>query len=274
MKVCGVLVICSILCVLKFGNAENSFIFTSPEVIYARNTAYFTLLVSGIPSGGKVTVNLLRKNDSVVLSQSNVDVIPNRRVLVAMFVPHITDVNVATLHIFGNFSDGYQIDDKRDVSIQIDYFTVIQTANRERTTANPAHSLQYTMESFPTGSYNTTPIPEVCEYDVSSTRGVVSSPNYPDFYPKSMDCRWKFETAPGHRIKLAFNFFELEPGIKCQYDNVTLYDGNSTDTPLLAKFCGSSLPHIVTSKTHILLMTFHSDLSIEKHGFQALHSSE
>lgn len=37
------------------------------------------------------------------------------------------------------------------------------------------------------------------------------SPNYPAAYPSRKDCVWQFSTTPGHRIKLIFNVFELEP---------------------------------------------------------------
>lgn len=38
-----------------------------------------------------------------------------------------------------------------------------------------------------------------------------SSPNYPDFYPRKKDCVWHFTTTPGHRIRLHFTAFEMEP---------------------------------------------------------------
>ncbi|XP_035232741.1 tolloid-like protein 1 isoform X2 [Stegodyphus dumicola] len=41
-----------------------------------------------------------------------------------------------------------------------------------------------------------------CVHHISSTDGVVASPNYPDQYPSRKECTWKFETTPGHRIKL------------------------------------------------------------------------
>ncbi|GIY55955.1 tolloid-like protein 1 [Caerostris extrusa] len=46
-----------------------------------------------------------------------------------------------------------------------------------------------------------------CVHHVSSTDGVVSSPNFPDHYPSRKECTWKFETTPGHRIKTTIASF-------------------------------------------------------------------
>lgn len=41
-----------------------------------------------------------------------------------------------------------------------------------------------------------------CKYELTAPVGIVSSPNYPDYYPSRKDCVWHFTTTPGHRIKL------------------------------------------------------------------------
>ncbi|GFY70401.1 tolloid-like protein 1 [Trichonephila inaurata madagascariensis] len=112
-----------------------------------------------------------------------------------------------------------------------------------------------------------------CVHHVSSTDGVVSSPNFPDNYPSRKECTWKFETTPGHRIKLVFDSFELEPHQECAYDHVALYDGESADSPLLGRFCGSKVPHPIISTAQTMLMAFRSDPSVQRNGFRATHST-
>lgn len=112
-----------------------------------------------------------------------------------------------------------------------------------------------------------------CVHHVLSTEGVVSSPNYPDQYPSRKECTWKFETTPGHRIKLVFDSFELEPHQECAYDHVALYDGDSANDPLLGRFCGSKVPHPILSTAHSMLMAFRSDPSVQRNGFRATHST-
>lgn len=50
-----------------------------------------------------------------------------------------------------------------------------------------------------------------CKFEITSPTGHISSPNYPDVYPAQKDCIWHFTTTPGHRIRLVFNVFEIEP---------------------------------------------------------------
>jgi len=50
-----------------------------------------------------------------------------------------------------------------------------------------------------------------CKYEITATQGQIFSPNYPDYYPPKKDCVWHFTTTPGHRIRLTFNDFEMEP---------------------------------------------------------------
>ena len=50
-----------------------------------------------------------------------------------------------------------------------------------------------------------------CKHEITSPSGEMSSPHYPDYYPAKKDCVWIFTTTPGHRIKLVFTSFEMEP---------------------------------------------------------------
>ncbi|KAG8183432.1 hypothetical protein JTE90_023188 [Oedothorax gibbosus] len=112
-----------------------------------------------------------------------------------------------------------------------------------------------------------------CVHHVLSTDGVVSSPNFPDHYPSRKECTWTFDTTPGHRIKLVFDSFELEPHQECAYDHVALYDGDSSDSPLLGRFCGSKVPHPILSTAHTMLVAFRSDPSVQRNGFRAHHTT-
>ncbi|XP_054716859.1 tolloid-like protein 1 [Uloborus diversus] len=112
-----------------------------------------------------------------------------------------------------------------------------------------------------------------CVHHISSTDGVVSSPNYPDNYPSRKECTWRFDATPGHRIKLVFDSFELEPHQECAYDHVALYDGDSAESPLLGRFCGSKVPHPILSTAHTMLMAFRSDPSVQRNGFRATHTT-
>ncbi|CAH2008151.1 unnamed protein product [Acanthoscelides obtectus] len=112
-----------------------------------------------------------------------------------------------------------------------------------------------------------------CKYEISTPYGTIGSPNYPDYYPSRKDCVWHFATTPGHRIRIAFQVFELEPHQECSYDHVDFYDGPSPESPSLGRFCGSKLPHLIVASGNQLYMTFKSDASVQRNGFWATHST-
>ncbi|XP_049805419.1 tolloid-like protein 1 isoform X2 [Schistocerca nitens] len=112
-----------------------------------------------------------------------------------------------------------------------------------------------------------------CKFEITVPSGTISSPNYPDYYPSRKECVWHFTTTPGHRIKLTFVEFEMEPHQECAYDHVVLYDGDSPDAHTLGRFCGSKAPHPLLATGNEMLMVFKSDASVQRKGFLARHTT-
>ena len=52
-----------------------------------------------------------------------------------------------------------------------------------------------------------------------------------------------------------------------------LYDGHTTDSKVLGRFCGSKVPHPVGATSDKMLMVFKSDASVQRRGFSAKHMS-
>ena len=96
------------------------------------------------------------------------------------------------------------------------------------------------------------------------SRGELSSPHYPDYYPAKKECVWIFSTTPGHRIKLLFTEFELEPHQECAYDHIVVYDGHTTNQQIMGRFCGSKLPHPLIATENTMLLVFKSDASVQR----------
>ncbi|XP_065076987.1 protein tolkin-like [Ochlerotatus camptorhynchus] len=112
-----------------------------------------------------------------------------------------------------------------------------------------------------------------CKYEVSSPNGQIFSPNYPDYYPPKKDCVWHFTTTPGHRIRLVFNVFDIEPHQECAYDHIVIYDGDSPESYALGRFCGAKVPHPLSSTSNEMYMAFNTDTSVQRKGFFASHST-
>lgn len=112
-----------------------------------------------------------------------------------------------------------------------------------------------------------------CKYEIEAPYGVISSPNYPENYPKETDCIWRIATTPGHRIVLGFSAFELEDDQECAYDYVTVYDGDTADSFTLGHFCGSRIPYRIAASTNDMFMAFKSDGNVQRKGFSGTFTS-
>ncbi|XP_012283189.1 bone morphogenetic protein 1 [Orussus abietinus] len=112
-----------------------------------------------------------------------------------------------------------------------------------------------------------------CKFEITAPQGTITSPNYPNDYPGRKDCVWHFTTTPGHRIKLMFTVFDIEPHQECTYDYVAIYDGDSPESLTLGTFCGNKLPHPISATGNQMYMVFKSDNTIQRRGFQATHTT-
>jgi tolkin protein len=114
-----------------------------------------------------------------------------------------------------------------------------------------------------------------CKFELSTPSGTneLESPNYPEPYPGKKECIWIISTVQGHRVKLVFDEFEVEPQQDCSYDAVFIYDGGNSDSPLLGKFCGSKTPHPLISSGNAMMVLFKSDGSVHRRGFHGRHFS-
>ena len=100
-----------------------------------------------------------------------------------------------------------------------------------------------------------------------------------ELYPVNQDCTWKINSPKKkQKILLYISYINLE-NEPCQFDYVTLYDGLTLDSSIIAKLCGNRLkePYYTTTGNAIRLV-FKTDDSINGKGFQInykkIHSSK
>jgi hypothetical protein len=83
-------------------------------------------------------------------------------------------------------------------------------------------------------------------------------------YGNSTNCEYLLETEnQSDRIKVDFLFFETEAGKDVLY----IYDGNSSQAPLIGSFSGSSLPPRILASSNALFLVFVSDGEINLDGW-------
>nr|XP_039268068.1 cubilin-like [Styela clava] len=103
------------------------------------------------------------------------------------------------------------------------------------------------------------------------TSGTFSSPDYPSAYPHGADCIWVITCPVGEAIQLDFTTFNLEAGSSCLYDYVLVIDGQTSNDPILGRYCSSSQPPTTKSTGNTMLVRFRTDETISAGGFQATY---
>jgi Zn-dependent metalloprotease len=71
-------------------------------------------------------------------------------------------------------------------------------------------------------------------------------------------------------VDLTFVSFDVELGSNnnCDYDYVEVYDGPTTGSPLIDRYCNDNIPTTVSSSNGSITIVFHSDPGLEESGFQ------
>ncbi len=75
------------------------------------------------------------------------------------------------------------------------------------------------------------------------------------------------------KVHLNFTMFDVEPGDQggtiCNYDNMKIYDGPTTSSPLIGTYCNNNLPPTtITSSSSSITILFVADPGLELSGFQ------
>ncbi|XP_072307339.1 cubilin [Eucyclogobius newberryi] len=104
--------------------------------------------------------------------------------------------------------------------------------------------------------------------------GAIASPRYPAPYGSNLNCSWILKAVePFNHVTLSFTDFELESHPNCSHDAVQIRDGDNYQAPAVGRYCGSEVPHPVTSFSNALVVSFLTDRSVSGKGFRATYSA-
>ena len=106
--------------------------------------------------------------------------------------------------------------------------------------------------------------------EMLSSGGSITSPNYPGNYDNFDSVCWVISPPDGYTVTFSFNEFSTE----LDFDLVRLFDGNSTNSPVLLSASGDKLPTGVTSSSNSMLVVFTSDFHNVFKGFEAIYITQ
>lgn len=145
---------------------------------------------------------------------------------------------------------------------------------------------------------------KVCGGRYFTPTGTITSPNYPEHYPANRECVWVITAPNKQQVNLEIEQFDLERLNNCGFDYlevrwVRLFqytsidssslafalaeklfghshnlcpsyccrNGGYDDSPLIGKYCGTTIPRNIKSLTNQLHLKFVSDSSRQMGGF-------
>ncbi|XP_034371287.1 mannan-binding lectin serine protease 1 isoform X2 [Arvicanthis niloticus] len=97
--------------------------------------------------------------------------------------------------------------------------------------------------------------------------GTITSPDYPNPYPKSSECSYTIDLEEGFMISLQFeDIFDIEdhPEVPCPYDFIKIKAGSKVWGPI----CGEKSPEPINTQSHSVQILFRSDNSGENRGWR------
>ncbi|GFT97045.1 cubilin, partial [Nephila pilipes] len=111
----------------------------------------------------------------------------------------------------------------------------------------------------------------VCNNNLTSRRGVIESPNFPNTYPHNHNCTWIIKAPKGSNLSIAFSHLFLEGGESCEADYIEVLEVNKEEKQTqLGKYCGSVSrpPGTIQTTTNIAIVRLVTDHSISREGFR------
>ncbi|XP_063807617.1 platelet-derived growth factor D isoform X1 [Pseudophryne corroboree] len=107
--------------------------------------------------------------------------------------------------------------------------------------------------------------------------GCITSPRFPNSYPRNLLLTWKLDSAENTRIQLTFDSqfgLEEQENDVCRYDFVEVEEASETSTVIRGRWCGhKEVPPRLTSKKNQVKITFKSDDHfVAKPGFKICYS--
>ncbi|KAJ8013388.1 hypothetical protein DPEC_G00052750 [Dallia pectoralis] len=102
-----------------------------------------------------------------------------------------------------------------------------------------------------------------CGGVLTSSKGTILSPGYPETYANYLSCVWKVSVPEGAGIQIQVISFATEHN----WDSLDFFDGVDGNATRLGSYSGTTIPQLLNSTSNNLYLTFQSDISVSAAGF-------
>uniref|UniRef100_A0A673GR16 CUB and sushi domain-containing protein 3-like n=1 Tax=Sinocyclocheilus rhinocerous TaxID=307959 RepID=A0A673GR16_9TELE len=102
-----------------------------------------------------------------------------------------------------------------------------------------------------------------CGGVLTTRRGTILSPGYPDPYDNHRNCVWKVFVPEGTGIQITVVTFSTEHN----WDSLDFYDGVDSNAPRLGSYSGTTIPPLLNTTSNNLFLNFQTDMSVSGAGF-------
>ena len=94
-----------------------------------------------------------------------------------------------------------------------------------------------------------------CGGNFTTSKGLITSPLYPEYYPGE-DEEWVYIISQPmeHFLNLKIMQFHISDNPPCKNDYLEIRDGSSEASPIIGKFCGTSIPGDIHSSQNYVWM--------------------
>lgn len=111
-----------------------------------------------------------------------------------------------------------------------------------------------------------------CGGVITSTKGSITSPNYPSPYAHNAQCNWRISVNEGSTIEIIIADLDLEIESECRNDFLEIFDGFDASATSFGRFCTENHPmHLKTVNNHAMIR-LNTDESIAARGFMLKYS--
>ena len=100
-----------------------------------------------------------------------------------------------------------------------------------------------------------------------ATTGLIKPPKSNALYLPNQNCTWYITVTAGTAVRLTFTQFNLEASNACQNDYVLVRNGHAKDSPILGRYCGTTVPGPVLASNNRVAVQFVTNSAVQASGF-------